>query len=578
MVDTQILQHLVFIIFISINIVFFLRRLRMPPLVGFLIAGALLGPYGFGLIKDPSEIKTIAEIGIILLLFSIGLEFPIHEFKRYSKLALWGGSLQIGLTIGITVLFSLFLGSNLYQSIFLGCILSLSSTSIVMKLLSEKGMSATVHGRIGIVLLIFQDLAVIPMLLLLPIFSGDAFEWNGFLIAILKISLFLSVIYFLNKFLIHRLFKEIVLAKNRELFVLSVMLLIFSVALLSQKLGISLALGAFIAGVMMASSQYSYQMSAHILSFRSFFESIFFISIGLLLNVSFVKENIFLILAILLFIFVGKTIICTFVFLIFRYSLSLSITAALTLSQIGEFSFILAKQGLDFHWIEPHIFQLTVSTALISMIATPLLFSYAQTIGMKIGQLKILSRWAYVPLETISALEKEPDGHVVLIGFGTVGQNLGKIFKKNKIQCIAVDAQLYNIQEAQKMELAAVLGDSTAPELLERARISRASAIVITIPDSIATQHIIRSIRVINPIVPIVCRATYRHEVEAFRSIGGENLFVTYTELEIIIDLLRHVLKRLNMSRDEIAANIESLVNDFVQLDESLKEEDFIII
>ncbi|HLD74136.1 MAG TPA: cation:proton antiporter [Bdellovibrionota bacterium] len=558
--EISLLTHLVVIVLIAIFIVVLLGRLRIPPLVGFLTAGTLIGPYGFALIQNTADIQIIAHIGVILLLFSIGLEFPLNEFKKYRLLAVLGGTLQIALTILVTVLITKFFGWSLYRSIFLGGILSLSSTSIVMKLLSEKGLTATTSGRISIVLLVFQDIAIIPMLLILPVFGGETYDIQEIFQATTKIIAFLALIYFINRYLLNFFFKEIVNTRNRELFVLSVVLLCFGVALLSQQFGISLALGAFIAGVMVASSEYSYQMSAHILSFRSFFESIFFISIGLLLDPLIVQEKMIPILIILACIFLGKSLICTAVYVLFRYPLSMAVTAGIMLSQIGEFSFILASEGKALRVIDENLFQITVSAAIISLGLTPLLFKISQPFGQWIGGLRFLSFVNKLHLPTTTEPPPEPDGHVVLIGYGTIGQSIGKILKKHKISSFVLDAHLFNTNQAKDDGFYTLLGDSTTPYLLEKARLQKANCVVITISDPVASEHTIKNIRDISGHVPIIVRANFQEEVKRFKEAGGKNINITYAELEIIIDMLRYTLKSVGKSKEEIVSEIESLL------------------
>ncbi len=562
MLENSLLSNLVIIIFIAIVVVYFLRRLRIPPLVGFLIAGALLGPNGFAIIKKASQVNTLAEIGIILLLFSVGLEFPFNEMKRFKNLAVIGGSIQILLTILLTSIFTSFLDFDLYRSIFLGCILSLSSTSLIIKLLSEKGMTASIHGRMSIVLLIFQDLAVIPMLLLLPIFGGETLELNTLMWAFTKIVLFLILIFLLNRYFLNNFFKKIVKTRNSELFVLALVLLCLGMSLIGQQFGISLALGAFIAGALLASSEYSYQMSAHVLPFRSFFESIFFISIGLLLNPIFIQQNILPIFLVLLFIFIGKALICTFVFLLFRYPLSISITAGLLLNQIGEFSFLLAKQGLDMKLIDMHLFQLTVTVSLISMILTPFLFQYAQPLGQWLGNKTFLT---FINKFSIPFSEKPPTeliNHVVLMGYGTVGKTLGKILKKHQFPTLVIDTHVYNIKNAQGDGFETLFGDSQAPSILEKTNIKKASLVIITFQDPITTENIIKTIRSDNSHIPIIVRANYQQEVEKFQEAGKENIFITYAEIEITIDMLRNTLKALGKDRTTITQDIEHILRE----------------
>ncbi|MBI2608343.1 MAG: cation:proton antiporter [Deltaproteobacteria bacterium] len=559
--DATLLSHLVVIILVALIVVYLLKFIKVPPLIGFLLSGTLLGPHGLSIIQNSQDINTIAEIGVILLLFSIGLEFPLNDFKRYFKLALFGGTAQIILTILLTCLFSNLLNLSVYKAIFLGGILSLSSTSIVIKLLSEKGMMATVSGRMSMAILIFQDIAVIPMLILLPIFGGEDFNPILLLNAVFKTGVFLAIIYLLNRFVMDQLFKEIVKTRNREVFVLMIVLTCFGVAFISHQFGLSLALGAFIAGVMLASSEYSYQMSAHILSFRGFFESIFFISIGLFLNPVFVQENIFEISMILSFIVIGKALICTLVFIFARYPLSLSITAGLLLSQIGEFSFVLASEGLKANLIGERTFQLTVSSALISMLLSPLLFRISHPAGKWMANLSFLAFLKKFYIDKDIQVQADPKNHIVIAGYGTVGSAIGKILKKHKTHTVVIDTYIYNVERAKKDGFETILGDASTPFLLEKAGIHNAQVIVITLPDPIATHHIIKTVRDINENIPLIVRANYKNEALLFKQLGGEKTYVTYTELEIIIDLLRNTLKTLGKTKEEIINDIETVID-----------------
>ena len=346
--EVPLLSDILIIFGLSIMVLFVFNRLRIPAIVGFLLTGVLAGPYGLGLIKAIHEVEVLAEIGVVLLLFTIGMEFSLEALLRIRKSILLGGCLQVLLTILVTfVLASLQIGCTFGESLFIGFLVSLSSTAIVLKLLQEKAEMDSPHGQTSLAILIFQDLIVIPMMLFTPLLAGMGGEIGQSLLILFAKGAGVIVLVILSaKWIVPQLLYQIARTRSRELFLLTVVVLCFAIAWLTSSVGLSLALGAFLAGLIISESEYSHQALGNILPFRDVFTSFFFVSVGMLLDVGFVVENLLSVLTIVLIILTVKTITAGFTTVLLGFPLRTALLVGLTLAQLGEFSFILARSGL----------------------------------------------------------------------------------------------------------------------------------------------------------------------------------------------------------------------------------------
>jgi len=342
-------KDLVIILLVSVPVAFVCLRLKLPVLVGFMTTGILIGPYGLGLITELEAIEVLAEIGVMLLLFTIGLEFSLTRLREMKKLVLIGGGLQVFLTVLITAIVANFFGRSLNQAIFFGFLITLSSTAIVLKSYIERNEIDSPHGRVGVGILLFQDISVVLMMLLIPILGGkDALSIESVAKTLGGSSLALVLIVLASAFLIPKVLRLIGTLRNSEVFLLTVVLLFLGISFVTSQFGLSLALGAFIAGMVLSESDYSHQITADILPFRDIFNSIFFVSIGLLLSVTALMENLFNILLLVICLVIGKFLIVWVVVWLLGFPQRVSIITALSLAQIGEFSFVLAKAGKGF--------------------------------------------------------------------------------------------------------------------------------------------------------------------------------------------------------------------------------------
>jgi len=373
--ELAILKDVVIIFALStlVNLIF--TRMRIPTVVGYLITGIIAGPHLLSLIDAKHEIELMAEIGVVLLLFTIGMEFSLTHLLRIRRIVFLGGFIQVSVTAGVFLILSHFSGMKWQTSLFIGFLAALSSSALVLKMLQERSELTSNYGRTVLGILIFQDLLLAPLLLFTDILANPSVNIsNEILVLTLKVILIIGIVYAGNKWLLPRLLHIIALARNQELFMMSIFLICFAIALLTSKLGMSLAFGAFLAGLMISESEYSHNVFGNFLPVKDVFASFFFVSIGMLLDISFVIENYQLVLISVLLVIVIKTIIAGGTGFIMGHTFQGTVLIGLALSQVGEFSFILAKMGLDNSILSDFYYHLFLAVAVITIAVTPFLF------------------------------------------------------------------------------------------------------------------------------------------------------------------------------------------------------------
>jgi len=428
--EYEFLKSLVIVFGVSALVVFLLYRLKIPSLVGFLIAGVIIGPFGIGIVRNTHSIEALAEIGVILLLFTIGIEFSMAKLVRIKKAVIGGGSVQVFLTIVLSAAAAYLATGNVNKSIFFGFLIALSSTAIVLKMLTEKGEIDSPHGHIMVGILIFQDLCVVPLMLLTPVLSGDGINIMDIVIKFGKAILIIAVVLLSARWIVPSLLHQVVHTRSRELFIITIILLCLGIALLTSRFGLSLALGAFLAGIIISESEYAHQAISDILPFKDSFMGLFFVSIGMLMNIEFVLNNAPKIASIVLFIFGLKIITGTASALLVGTSPRSSLLAGLGLAQIGEFSFVLAIAGKTSGIITDDFYQIFLSSSVVTMILTPFTLQFAPSVSDWITSRRIF--------KSLSRLQKTSEGegfprrkhdHVIIVGFGLNGRNLAKVLR-----------------------------------------------------------------------------------------------------------------------------------------------------
>ena len=553
MSQVSILTELLLVLAVTLGIVFLFHKLRLPTIVGFLLAGVFMGPDGLGLIRNASQVETLAGIGVVFLLFTIGLELSLGQLAQTGRTLLWAGIFQILLTILVVLLVSLFLGYGIEIAIFYGFLVSLSSTAIVLRIYSDRGEIDALQGRLATGILLLQDLCIVPMMLLVPVLGQSgriSFPLIGW--AFLKAFLALLIIVAAGRTVFPWLLRQVALLRNRELFVLFIVFICLGMAWLTSESGLSLALGAFIAGLVISESEFSHQIIADILPLRDCFSGIFFISIGMLLNLDFLMHDIFSALLNLILIVGIKGGVIFVIFWWFYRSLRLGVVLGLGLAQVGEFSLILAKAGAGYGLFTATSEQTFLSASILSMIATPFLIQWAHRLAFGIEAV------VRAPSGELSSEKKEgglTTGHVIVVGYGLNGQNLSRVLKEVGIpyRILEMDPDLVN--EARAAGEPITFGDGTRPGVLQKMGIGKARILVIAISDPVATSHVVSQVRRLRHDLYIIVRTRYVAEIDRLYALGANQ--VIPEEFETSVEIFARVLQEYHLPRNVISLQVD---------------------
>ena len=548
--ELAILKDIVIIFALStlVNLVF--TRFKIPTVVGYLLTGMIAGPHLLSLIEAPHEIELMAEIGVVLLLFTIGLEFSLSHLLRIRRIVFLGGLVQVLFTAGVFVLISHFYGMNLHAALLMGFLAALSSSALVLKLLQERSELTSNYGRTVLGILIFQDLLLAPLLLFTDILADTSVNFRGELLLLTgKVIFITGLVYAGNKWLLPRLLNLIAKTKNQELFMMSIFLVCFAIALLTSKLGMSLAFGAFLAGLMISESEYSYNVFGNFLPVKDVFASFFFVSIGMLLDLSFVIDNYQLVIITVLLVIIIKTIIAGGTGFILGHTFQGTVLIGLALSQVGEFSFVLAKIGFDRSILPEFYYHLFLSVAVITIALTPLLFylsPYLVKVLLKLPLPEFLINGLF-PLEEIDI--PVFSNHLVIIGKDASALKLSKMAKFNNLNHISIVFDPSLAREMMNNGDLVVYGDAVNEPILRKAHVDTADIVVVSVGSIVASMAIIEKVRHLNKNVYILARSTLIRNVESLYKVGADQ--VLPEKLEIAIDLLNRILnKRLIPQRE----------------------------
>lgn len=553
--ETTLFFDLTLIFLVALIFGYLASKLNQQVMIAYLFAGILIGPYGLKIISSSQTISTLSEIGVALLLFTVGVELSLKELDKIKKISIWGTTLQILIIIGITFLVGYLLGLKWLTSIYLGCIIAISSTVIVMKALMQRGETNTLPGRISLGMLIIQDLAVILIIAILPTISTNFQKpFLSLFFPVGKAVLLLVATYLLARRVAPFIFVKIAETKSRELFILVNLAICFGMAMLTKSLGLSLELGAFVGGVVVSESRLNYQTLGHIIPLRDIFVILFFTSVGMLINPYLLVKNIPLTLIILSLIVVGKFLVFTLVVLIFKYSSNVSILVGAAMINIGEFSFIIARMGEKQGAISAELYSVILTCAFISIFITPFSIGFAPHLYRIINKVKFLHNLLglfehKIEEPSLSTLKDQ----VIIYGYGRVGGNLGNILEKYEIPFVVIDHDITVIKRLREKGIPAIYGDASNEEVLHQAQPQNAKLMVIALPDITNTQIAIRHTHHHNPNLPILARAHYDYEIEALYSAGAED--VIQPEFEASLETIKHTLIRLGYENIECEIN-----------------------
>ncbi|MFH1673691.1 MAG: cation:proton antiporter [Pseudomonadota bacterium] len=570
--EIPLLNDIVIIFGLSIAILFICNRLRVPTIVGFLLTGILAGPYGLGLIKAVHEVEILAEVGVVLLLFTIGIEFSFRRLLQIKKSVLLGGSLQVLLTFWVTFAIARHLGQSAGVSIFIGFLISLSSTAIVLKLLQEKAVVDSPHGRTILGILIFQDIIIVPMILVTPLIAGATGDSgaSGLVLAAKGIGI-IGLVIVSAKWVVPQILYQIARTRSKELFLLSVIVICLAVAWATSSAGLSLALGAFLAGLIISESEYSHNALGNILPFRDVFTSFFFVSIGMLLDVGFLFRQPGTIALITLGVLVLKSIIAGFVTVLLGFPFRTAILVGLALGQVGEFSFILSKTGVEHGLLAGNIYQMFLAFSVLTMAATPFIITLAPRIADIILLLPLPKRLisGFSPVSEIKVESKKD--HLIIIGFGVNGRNVARAARLSGIPYAVIEMNPETVREEQARGEPIYYGDSTQEVVLLQANIKDARIVAVAINDPTATRRITEIIRRLNPKVHLIVRTLYLQEMKPLYELGADD--VIPEEFETSVEIFTRVLTKYLIPKDEIEKLIAKVRSDGYEMFRSLSKE-----
>jgi monovalent cation:H+ antiporter-2, CPA2 family len=559
--DLAALRDLVIIFALSIGILLFSHRLRLPTIVGLLLTGVIVGPYGLRLVHDIEVVEALAEIGIILLLFTIGIEFSLHALLSLKRIVGMAGTLQVGLSIVATYATARLLGRSDGEAVLWGFLVALSSTAIVLKLLGEGGETDSPHGRIAVGVLIFQDLSVVPMMFLLPLLAGTSAGSKaslGWVIA--KTVVTVAIVLVSARLVIPPLLHQVVRTRSHELFVLSIVVICFGTAWLTSLAGLSLALGAFVAGILISESDYGQQALADVLPLRDLFSSLFFVSVGMLLDVGFALQHAATIVLIVMGISLGKFVTGAVATLALSYPLRTAVLTGLALAQIGEFSFVLARAGLVDDLIGEQMYQMFIAAAVVTMLAAPFLLRVAPVAADHVAQLP-LARWFDGRPQPGGDERGMPlKDHVIIAGFGVNGRNVARALAAANIPYLVLEMNPETVRVERRKGTPIAYGDAAHEAVLRHAHIEAARVVVVAISDAAATRRVVELARRLNPGVYLIARTRYSHEVGPLSGLGANEAIPE--EFETSIEIFARVLRRYLVPREDIERQIAAIRED----------------
>ena len=563
--DLHLLEEILILLVTSLPIAFLCKRLKLPVIVGFIITGVVIGPYGLGLIKDSTAVELLAEIGVVLLLFTVGLELSLRRVLELKRLVLLGGGLQVLLTTALVTGVAYWLGRPVNQAIFFGFLLALSSTAIVLKSYVDRAEIDSPHGRAGVGILLFQDLCLVPMMLLAPILGGQQGSSAGGVVIILATAFgAIAAIVIAARVVVPRALHQIIRLRSPEVFVIFIVLVSLGTSWITAQFGLSLALGAFIAGLVLSESEYSHQIVADILPFRDVFNSIFFMSIGMLLSLSFLWNNPGTVLWLSGVVIISKVLLTLFSVRLLGYSLRVSTMAALGIAQVGEFSFILAKVGLGHGLLSGDDYQRFLAIAIVSMIATPFLIAAAPRIGYGVQSLLSPDSALEPSMMGFAAKAQELVGHVIIVGYGLNGRNLSRVLGRVGISYVVVELNAELVRSASAEGVPVRYGDSTRREVLHAVNFERARILVLAISDPIAARRTVAIAREMNPHIHIIVRTRYMAELSDLYELGANQ--VIPEEFETSIEIFSRVMREFGIARQAINREIEEIRREGYQM------------
>ena len=550
--DIPVLPDITVVFGLAVIVILVCHRFKIPPLVGLLITGVLCGPGGLGLVQSAHDVEILSEIGVIMLLFTIGLELSLADLFRLRRPVFIGGAAQMLLTWLVFYGLAMFVDYSTGSGILLGMLAALSSTAIVLKTLQERAEMEAPHGRVSLGILIFQDLMAVPMMLFVPLLAGKSFGFSSSVLLMAgKGVLILSLLVLLSRKLMPVLLLSIVRTRSRELFLLTALGVCLAVSLLTASIGLSLSLGAFMAGLLLSGSDYRESLHEAVLPFKDVFTSLFFISIGMLLDVSLALEHLPVILGAAALLLIAKALLAGTATRILGYPTRTAVLVGLALCQVGEFSFILAKAGLSQGVISQHFYQLFLAASILTMVLAPFLIALAPRAATLVCR----------ALRVCDAPAQQPKPHLVdhmiILGFGAGGRQLAQAAKSAEIPYVILEMNPDTVRNESKKGEPIVFGDASKPGVLEHIGVREAKALAVVISDAAAARRAVEIARFENPALYIVARTRFNTEIKALLRLGANDVIAE--EFEAALGIFTRVMAKFMVPRDDIEQMVQDI-------------------
>ena len=555
--SVMLLNDLLIVFALAVAVVLVFVRLRLPTIVGFLLTGILAGPQLLGLIHAPEAVETLAELGVALLMFTIGIEFSLKDLLQIRRTMLGGGGLQVALACIMAALLAMLLGSGLTQAVVIGFLVALSSTAVVLKLLQDRGEIERPSGRVVLAMLVFQDLVAIPMMIALPLLAGASGGGQPGDIVLRGLAL-LGVLWVAYRYLVPGLLHLVSHTRSRELFVLCIVLICFSIAWLPDALGFSLGLGAFMAGLIVSASDYNHEALGRIQPFRDVFVSLFFISIGMLLDVHYFLAHPAVVVALSLAVMLIKAAAGAGASLTLGYPVPVASAVGLALAQVGEFSFILAGSSQSYGLINAETYQLFLAVSIATMILTPLALELRRPCAELLLKLPFSERLR----SGLDGAEPEYDltDHLIIVGYGVNGRNVALAARTVGIEHVVIELNPETVRRERRRGRPIFYGDANQEAVLQHAGILRARIVVVAIPDLLGCRQITALAKRLNPEVHLLVRTRYLREVPELYALGADE--VIPEEFETSIEIFSRVMERYLVAIEDVERLTDELRAD----------------
>jgi monovalent cation:H+ antiporter-2, CPA2 family len=558
--ELQLFYDILVILSLSLLSVFVCNKIKIPAIVGFLIAGVVGGPYGLGLVYSQHAVEIFGEVGVILLLFTIGIEFSFSKLMRIKKNILIGGSLQVVLTIGIFYFLAYQYGYQSSEAIFIGFLAALSSTAIILNILQKQGTMDTPEGKVTLSILIYQDLAIVPMMIFTPIIAGQSENLGeSVLLLSLKVVVLIVLVIVLTRWVIPFVMYQIARTRIRELFLISVLLLCSGIVLVTYQAGLSLALGAFLAGLIISESEYNHQALGNIIPFKDIFSSFFFVSIGMMLDLSFLASNILPVVIIVSLILIIKLITGSIATIVLKYPIRVAVVVGFALFQIGEFSLILSKVGMQYNLMSDFDYQIFLASAILMMAITPFILKLGHPVSDLVRKMP-LAKYLENEQSIDSESKKKFEDHIIVVGYGLVGRNIVYAAKLANIPYVIIEMNPETVKKEKEKGEPIFFGDASNEEVMIHAGAKKARTIVIAISDPTWERSITKMMKDINPDVYLIVRTRYVNETAPLMKLGAD--VVVPEEYETAIEIFALVLAKYLIPTREIEQFIQQVRTD----------------